>query len=329
VNLLTTAVATTNGSQDVSLMGTSPAYGILFQCQTTAGTATVAGQIDINNIRILGTRDGLGISYPNEPVYGHEVIQDIVISANQGNPQVNGDTSGITSDTSYSFDSLVFLQPTPRRQILDYVTSFYDRYWAIWEDRRMVWNTYALSNPSRNMRLGQALSANLKTSIMESANNIVVKWQDIEGNPRSLTVADPRPDNVFTLAGKKGYQIIDLGITGVASTAYGFGSIGYPDHSYETVRGQVTFPCGAIVAGDEQIPAYKLRAGDVMRLQDIVQFRDLQTGSSDRRSTFLIRRVDVDWDSQTVTVDLDNTFDALTQLMARTDLALQAKFGVN
>jgi hypothetical protein len=320
---------TTNGSFSVSTPMTPGTgfSGILFEVSGNSGTATLDIRLSVNNIRILGYRDGgANLAVPDEPVYGHEIVADIIQAMNRYFPTFcSGDSTGIEKDTSFSFDQCAWLEFTTRRQQLDYITSFYDRYWAMWEGKKVSWGSFSITNPTRTARLRQALSLSLNASILEAASTVIVKWQDIQGKNRSTLISDTRGDNVYRLANLKAYQIIDLGMVGIPSTAYGFGSIAFPDRSYEVVRGQITFPCSAQL-GDTK--AYLVRAGETIRIQDIVQYRDI--GSTyDRRSIFLIKSVSVDWDAQTVTVDLDNSFDSLTQLQARTDLALSAKFGIN
>lgn len=308
-----------SGSQSVALpAGTrGVAFGIICTGAGTTGAATDT-TAEVYNIRVLGNRTTANSN--DEPVYGHEVIQDATQKSSWSQSLV-----GIDTDTTYAFPEASWIDPTKIGDVLDFVTSFYDRYWAVYEGKAMVWRSS--SNPPTitwSTSRGEGAKLDLDPSITNAASAVRVRARTQAGQSFDTVVTDTRPGNIYAAAGATHIAIVDLGIVANSSAAAQIGSVYFPDHSYEVVKGTITLPAQMLVRGQNPGPAYRIRAGDNIQITDAVSPRQIAAGVYDRRTVFLVKATDVDWEAQTVTISVDNTRDSLSQLLARVGIAVPA-----
>lgn len=302
--------------------------GVVFDVQHIAadtGAATNAWML-INNPRVLAPRGPSALD--DEPVYGHELVQDVVF-----NSLLAQDFSQITADTTYQFSTADFSGPGQTlRAALDYITGFYSAMWAVWENKTLYWTPTVVSNggPTWSVAAKQGVTFELDPSIAEAARSVRVSYRDVQGVNREVTYDDPRLDNVFAIAGASKQAQVALPVVANSSAAQQIATTYFPDHSYEVLRGTLTIPAQAMLAtsksGGGMLPAYKMRAGESVRLLDAAAAKDYFSSAYDRKTILFIRTTQVDWEQQTVTLEVDNTRDSLTTLLARVGANVSAKF---
>lgn len=282
----------------------------------SAGIPATPPWLMIDNIRKFAPRGPSALD--DEPVYGHELIQDVIF-----NSLLTKDYSQVDSDTSYQFSVADFSAPgTTLRNALDYITAFYDRYWAVWENKTIYWKPSTLgTTPDWTLQGISGVEYDLDPTITNAARSVRVAYQDVGGVAREVTYDDPRLDNIFTLAGASKQAQVALPVVANSSAAAQIATTYFPDHSYEVMSGTVTIPLSAFVTTSKQgggkLPAYKIRAGESLRLTDAALPRDFFSSQYDRKTLLFIRSTDVNWETQTVTLEVDNTRDRLSTLMAR------------
>ena len=277
----------------------------------------------LNNLRALAPRGPSGLD--TEPVYGHELVQDVVYQS-----LLAADYSQIDSDTSYQFLSADFSQPGQTlRAALDYITAFYSKYWAVWENKTISWKSTVLTTaPDWTVSANQGVKFTLEPSVAEAARSVRVSYRDVRGVSREITANDPRLDNVYAVARASKQAQINLPVVSNSSAAQQIANTYFPDHSYEVLRGKIIIPAQTLLTprAGGSLPAYKIRAGQSIRILDAATPRDYFSTQYDRKTTLFIRTTDVDWEAQTITLEVDNTRDSISTLLARVALQTTSKF---
>lgn len=290
-----------------------------------AGIATYAWLL-INKPRVLSPRGPSALD--DEPVYGHELVQDVVFQS-----LLTKDYSQVDTDTSYQFSSADFSGPGQTlRAALDYITAYYSRFWAVWENKTLYWKPSVINggNVDWTVSAKQGVTYELDPSVAEAARSVRVAYRDVQGVSREVTYDDPRFDNVFAVAGASKQAQVALPVVANSSAAQQIATTYFPDHSYEVLRGTITIPAQTMLAtnkgGGGRLPAYKIRAGESIRLLDAASPKDYFSTQYDRKTILFIRTTQVDWEQQTVTLEVDNTRDSLTTLLARVGANVSARF---
>lgn len=302
--------------------------GIIIEMACSSGGTTSAPVFaSFYNVRVLENRVGLTGTTSSEPVYGHELISNIV---NQS--LLPNNFFGIDTDFTYQFPQFSYPISDTQRNALDAVTAYYNRYWAVWEDKRFYWSTWSLQNSADWIvsRDGGA-QIDIDPSIVNAARVVRVQWTDAAGIQQEYDVADTNQDNSYIMAGASQTTVVDLGIQGLASAAAQLGSVYFPDHSYEVVGGTITIDAQARCFSqtyNTTLPAYRIRAGDSVRVRDGSNYGNVFNSTSWNRSTlFRITATDLDWDNQVMKLTIDNSQASLDQLLGRIQNNLSAKFG--
>lgn len=297
-----------------------------FEC-VTGGTSSAAMFAQIYNIRVLGIRQtGTGTS-SQEPVYGHECVSDIVSQS-----PLLLDYSGISQDTSYQVQEFSYPTSVTGREALDAITAYFNKYWAVWENKKLFWKDWSpTSTADWVVSRDNGAQIDLDPSIVNAANVARVRYQNASGLATEVDISDTNQDNVYTLAGRTKTNIVDLGVVSTSTAATQVGAVYFPDHSYEVVGGTITLDartqCFSQTYGNVQ-PAYKIRAGDSVRLRDGNSQRSIfDTTSWNRATLFRITATDLDWDGGIMKLTCDNSQAQLDQLLARIATNQSAKYG--
>lgn len=319
------AGSSAGSSINISMIAVSRGIYLELAC-ATAGTTSANVFSIIQNIRVLGTRVGYAGSSSSEPVYGDEIVRDIVWKS-----QLLLDSSGIEPDTSYQVVEFSYQTSDTGRAALDAITAYYNKYWAVWEKKRLTWKAWTAQSAADWVVSKSVAQLDIDPSIVNAANVARIRYTDAAGIAVETDVTDPNQDNVYTLAGRTKTAIVDLGVVSTTAAATQVGAVFFPDHSYEVVGGTITLdaqtPCYSQTRGTN-LPAYLIRSGDTVRIRDGESQRSIfETNSWNRATLFRITATDVDWDAQTVKITCDNAQASLDQLTARIQTNLSAKYG--
>lgn len=316
---------TSSASIDFSGVPSNRSGFLMLLVNITAGAPATSITALVSNIRIIGPRVGS----TDEPVYGYEAIRELVSFAS--NYGLSAAVDQVDADTSYQFDELDFLTtgPVSYRDAYNYITGFYDRYWAVWENKQTFWKPTTARAPDWTIPNSTGVKMRLQPSMSQSANNLFLKYSDSAGKPHLGGLADSDPNNIVTRAGKTRYVTVDLGTVSNGSPLQQIANIAFPQLRYEVMKGTLQIPAMAELRGSTGVtlPAYMLRAGSVVRAPGAGRPRDLFSSNYDRRTLFIVRQVDVDWDGQLVTVTIDNNTDRLSTYLARVQSTIGARFG--
>lgn len=312
------STAWTSGAERGMILG--------FEC-VTGGTSSAAIFAQIYNIRFLCTRVAPTGTSTSEPVYGHEVVSDIVSQS-----LLSQDYSQIETDTSYQIPQFSYQVSDTQRNALDAITAYYARYWAVWESKRFAWKSWTpVASADWVVSRSAGAQLDIDPTILNAARSAVVQWSDAAGIQQETSITDPNQDNAYTLAGASKTTIIPLGIQGLASAAAQLGSVYWPDHSYEVVGGTITVPANARCFSQTygtMLPAYRIRAGESVRVRDAATAGSFFDNKTWNRSTlFRITATDLDWDNQIMKLTVDNAQASIDQLLGRVQLNLSSKFG--
>jgi hypothetical protein len=307
-------------------------YGVMLRIVcSTGGTPASRLMAQCSNIRLFGVNNITGATWASTPQTGTNIINELLSL----NGLISSDNTNIEIDNSYVFQHYGHFESITCRQALDEISSYYNRYWAVWENSQLTWASKTLQTVPWAVTRAECLDMSLTGSVVDAATSLRFRYQNLKGQSREVDVADSNVDNIYKQSGLVRKPIVDLGIVAASPTAASsimgqLAQVAFPSRSYEVMRGTVVLSAKRMIPSPDggMKPAWMIRSGDVLQVQDIVSARDLFGSSFDRRSRFFITSVDVDFEAQTVTVGLDNTSDHLAQLLARIALGNKAVFGV-
>lgn len=299
----------------------------IYMVSQSAATPTSNCFAKFYNMRIVTNRWSTIGYFNSEPVAGHELIADIL----HRNGQLNEDLSGIDPELTYTVQEFSYPQSVPGRQALDDANAYYSRYWAVWENKKLFWKAWNTTTADWIVSRDGGAQVDIDPSIVDAGSVVRVQYTDPTGLAVESDVADARADNIYKLAGRTKTVIANLGIVSTTTAATQVGSVFFPDHSYEVVGGTITLPaqtrCFSQTYGNMR-PAYLIRAGETVRLRDGRSVRSIFDNSSWNRATFFrITATDLDWESQTIQLTIDNSQASLDQLTARIATNQSSKYG--
>lgn len=314
-----------SGSGSITLSGGSQIY--IYMVNQVGGTPSANCFAQFTNIAVVCARiQPTGASVTTSTVYGHECVSDILSRS-----QLALDYSGIEIDTSYVVPEFSYPSSDTGRNALTAITAFYNRYWAVWENKKFFWKSWNTTTADWTVSRDSGALVDIDPSIVDSANVVRVQYTDAAGIAQEVDVPDQRQDNIYKLAGRIKTVIVDLGEVSTSVAAPQVGSVFFPDHSYEVVGGSITMPaqtrCFSQTYGNMR-PAYLIRAGESVRLRDGSSVRSIFDNQSWNRATFFrVTATDLDWEAQTITLTIDNSQASLDQLTARIATNQSSKYG--
>lgn len=261
--------------------------------------------------------------------------QDAIAELLSWSYQMSFDPSQIQSPAAAAYtlpQFSYFENPTKQSDVLNDIFAFLPSWWGVYDNKTLWVRDFDATRTDWVVSLAQGVQMDLQPTASEAFSGAVIKFTTAGGKPAWRSVTDTTPDSIFqnVYGSPQRRRIFDLGTVGSTAVVDALAPVIFPENSYETQRGTITIPAGLLVYNGNlggPAPAWRIRAGDNIRVSDAVTTRALYGNTFDRQSNFIIRTVDVDWDSQSVTVGVDNSQSSMTQLFARLAAVNQSQFG--
>lgn len=249
-----TAISATSGTADFTLSGLDQVILLLVR-RTGNWTATAGDYVLLRDLRINSIAGG-------DYYAGSEVVTDV-------GRRLGYDTSAVIG-TGLNVLPLDWTQGS-WADLLSYIATLEDRYWGVYEDRKLVYPAWG----DKEWTCYQADGATVDLTPLEIYNQVTVKYVDVGGSPREVTAtASPDP-----LAGT---DIVNVWEETLADVQ--------PDPDLPTAVANNLLPRVSTLREQGRIDAVKLydhtgreatyeaRAGDTVRVAD----RDMNTASVHR-----------------------------------------------
>ena len=265
-------------------------------------------------------------SAPLQGLYASDVIADVVGRAAPRLKFTTGD-GGSIEPTNYAIPHLVFLEPVTAEDAILATNAFQQRSWGVEDDKTFFYRS--TGNPRRRWRcrLSDGAQMDLAGPQAENAiNGVIVRFegpagvQETAGPPgsgcktESALLVDSDSSNPATSHGLKRWAIIDLSFVTTGGATGGAVQVGaaYLREvlSNMNVRGDVTIKGWVVSDAGVAMPAWAVRAGDTITVED--------ADGVERR----IIESSYDHDTRTNALSLDTTAHRVDALMERMGVAL-------
>lgn len=263
---------------------------------------------------------------PNRGLYASDVVADVIARAAPRLTFTTGE-GGSIEPSNYAIPHLVFLEPVTAEDAVLAVNAFHQRSWGVEDDKTFFWRSTSKPRRRWRARLSDGASLNLAGPQAENAiNGVIVRFegpagvQEMAGPPgsgcktESSLLVDTDSSNPATSHGLKRWAIVDLSFVTTGGATGGAVQVGaaYLREvlSNMNVRGDVTIKGWVVSDSGIGMPAWAVRAGDTITVED--------SDNVERR----IIETSYDHDTRTNALSLDTTAHRVDALMERMGVSL-------
>lgn len=256
---------------------------------------------------------------------GSHVVSDIIkeMLTNEC-PDINTDQGGITTTTRDVAGINLTDRAYPMDNIVDKLAPLSDSdgsvyHFAVWEDRKAYWTARAVSQVDAFVYLQDIATLKLNQTGQFIRNNILPVVGGTEGTAAGDTEAQllyPVRDLTLTLpTGLPSNGASDARDAALNDRKFPRQSTSFSING--TIYSSVASSSGASGGALIEIPKWRVRAGQVIRIQDLVPASAAAPALDDVR-TFFLRETTYDAVQDTLQVQPDRPAETLSRILART-----------
>lgn len=243
--------------------GDGGVYGIFWTCLAVYGTHGL-------------TKHGTDSATSAKGLYASDVITDIVTRTA---PEL---TIGEIEATTFVIPHLVFADPTTGEEAVKQVNGFHGFDWGVYDNREFFWRSSDPAALCWEARLADGAKLDLEGETAEQIfNGVYVTYTDPAGRKKTVgppgaiadatdaSLADTSSTNPVNAHGiTRRWGKIDITETTTQAGAIQLGSIWLLSHSLPQRRGTLTLTGTAAHPTEGQVPVWRIRAGDYVRISD-------------------------------------------------------------
>lgn len=289
----TTASAALTLNDAVNTATLSPAlrYAVL-RCRVSAGAVTpAAGHLQSFTKLAVHGAHGLSaraVAGDTDGYYGDDLIAHVVGSATQ--LTVARGAGGIETNASFVIPHAVFRDPVTAEEAVMKLNSYFLWEWGVYDDRVFFWRQ---PDPDRLTWTARRAKGARVTDEGEAAdqlfNGVLVYYTDPEGRRRvagppagswpgmtakadvaSSALVDSSSSNPVNAHGiPQKWGKIDIGFPTTDAGATQLGAVWLAEHSLPQHRGTITLTGSAEHPQERDVPAWRVRAGDWIKVGDL------------------------------------------------------------
>jgi hypothetical protein len=264
-------------------------------------TLAVTDVAQFYDMRVLGR---LTTEDTNGGFYGDTLIRDLLTLVPTVDPGV------LESGSDFTIDHLDASTRRFASDVLQEITSYYTREWAVWENGLLDWVTPNLGLNQWIIPIAQLSALDLDASTQNSQQVAYVLYTDAASGitaEQSANSADRR--NPYVLNGRVKAQLNSQGFPMTSSTASQLAAKLLQDVGYGPVpaAGTVVVPGDAIIqhAQGNSVKAWEIRAGDNVTIPDL-PLADVFTQDGRGEVLFHVISTEANIAGGTVTLSLDS-----------------------
>jgi hypothetical protein len=195
------------------------------------------------------------------------------------------------------------------RSVIDEITAFYTREWAVWEDGLFNWKQPNLDEPQWVARLSDVTALDMESTLDVVRKNIYVLYVDaVSGIPSEANVASVDQRNPYVLTGTTKDDVLQAPVIMTSNSAARLAQkVATDKGGFPTIRGRVTFPAMRQIpnmVGGGSLPAMFIRAGSNIMIPELPK-DDMLAPGRDGQTLFHVTATEVDMDAGTMTLELD------------------------
>lgn len=276
-----------------------------------AEAITQALRLRVSNIRILGTtvtEDAAG------GFYGGTVLRDLIAL-------IPGLTAGVIEDGSdFTVQAIERAVRDTALSVVEEISGYYTREWAIWEAGRFDWKARLLDAPDWLVTVQDCKSLDINGTLDGIARTVYVLYTDAaSGLDTEASAASTAQRNPYVKNGRTKDLLVRPGFPMTANTSAQLasrlaGDIG----NWVPVQGTITLPATSQIArpGGMPGPAILIRGGDNILIADLPKTDIFQQGR-DGETLFHIVSTECDLKAGTITLELEGQSTRTDVLLAR------------
>jgi hypothetical protein len=326
------ATLTLDGASRTASGWTTERYAMVRTRTTAAVTPAVGHQQSYASLVAIGGH-GLTTSTAGTGSTGFlasDVLANILTRAAPALSYTTG-TDGSIETTAFAIPHLVFHDPITAEDAIMFVNAYHQYEWGVYDNREFF---YRAPDPDRlcwEARLSEGAHVQLEGDTAEQVfNGIVVSYQDVNGQRKSIGPAaeywhagtalvdatstllvDTSETNPLNEHGLTRWAKLEISQPTTQAGAEQLGYVWLTEHSLPQRRGNITLTGTATHPTEGQVPVWRPRAGDYVRIPD-------HPADVPRR----IISTSYTHGSRSISLDCDNTSFKLDAIMERLGVGL-------
>lgn len=307
--------------QDANVALGASAQWIRVTCDPNINLIGANVVAELDRMRILGAisaEDTAGGFYP------HTLLEDLVAQV----PELRQGV--IDTDTSFAIESLSRTQRDRALSVVQEIASYFQRRWAVWEDKTFHWRAVDLDQPQWVLHVADLAACALTSSVDNVARTIYLAYSDVAtGLPLERSAVSEDQRNPYVRAGKTKDEVLAAPVGMTQASATRLVERLRDDHgSLPAVRGRVSLPAFALVDNltGAAMPACYIRAGENVVIPELPKDDYLRPGR-DGQTLFHVTATQTDMERAQTTLELDGYSRSSDVVMARLAAATRTLTG--
>jgi hypothetical protein len=247
-------------------------------------------------------------------IYGHVLIDDLLTF-------VAGLSAGVVERSpEFAIPAIARVARDSVLSVLEEISAYYTREWAVWEDATFDWCQPSLDEPQWIVPLSEIASLDLDASVDGTTKTVYLLYEDAAtGLPSESSATSSDRRNPYVRSGAQRDEILQAPVVMTATSGARLAERLAADRGAgPAMRGRMTLPAAALVAHAAlgRQPAFTIRGGENVLVPDLPKDDYFRPGR-DGQTLFHVTAAETDMAQQTTTLELEGYSRRSDVLLAR------------